>query len=455
MAFLAAPGPLDLYRDNPFRVLSIAVTADPAVVREHARALRATLGDEVERAAARLAHPLLRLEDELYWFWLDGGPAALRAMVSSPETADPIARTLDRAAAEGSDVALHDLAVLRHVAALEGPGPGPWTPALQAWARTWRADPFWARVRQRAAALTGPESADTAAGRLREELPGRILSATAAAVAGLLAAGRDADAAAAVIAIGASGFPPAAVRSARSEPVMRIVLQVGDLLAASRADLAADPRQLVGTAGHLRALDPTSTSAERVLDEVADHLCRLAIQRARANGDLATALALVEAAAVVAMSVPVRRRAQAARDECEAAWTRAYELVSGHARELATAGHWPDAITAAQQARRLARNPEMAREWDQAIAYWSAPPAVPAVPAPPAPRSSGGRAVIIMVAIVAAILVGLCGVNLRSNPPVPERTQPGLVLASEPPAPTPSDEPSPSDVPSPSPSPSP
>src|SRR5260370_4563192 len=136
MAILAAPGPLDLYRDTPFRVLSIAVTADPAVVREHARALRATLGDQVERAAARLAHPLLRLEDELYWFWLDGGPAALRAMVSSPETADATARTLDREAAEGSDVALHDLAVLRHAAALEGPGPRPWTPALQARART-------------------------------------------------------------------------------------------------------------------------------------------------------------------------------------------------------------------------------------------------------------------------------------------------------------------------------
>jgi hypothetical protein len=314
--------------------------------------------------------------------------------------------------------------------------------ALQAWAGTWGADPFWARVRQRAAALAGPESADTAAGRLREELPGRILSATAAAVAGLLAAGRDADAAAAVSAIGASGFPPAAVRSARSEPLMRIVLRVGDLLAASRADLAADPGRLVGTAGHLRALEPPSPSAERVLDEVADHLCRLAIQRARANGDLATALALVEAAVVVAMSVPVRRRAQAARDECEAAWTRAYELVSGDAHVLATAGRWPDAITAAQQARRLARNPEMAREWDQAIAYWTAPPVVPAVAAPPRPRSTGGRAVIIMVGIVAAILVGLCGVTLRSTPPVPERTQPGLVLASEPPLATPSDPPS-------------
>jgi hypothetical protein len=309
--------PPDLYRENPFRVLSIPITATAADIRRRGRELqlRATLAgteSDAAEAAARLDDAVLRLEAELYWRWLP----------------DEAAEALERRAAGGSEVAAHDLAVLHHAAALDSPRSAGerWSAALGAWADTWGSERFWERMRERAAALQDPRATGAAVDRLRAQLPGRVLTATAVAAADLLAEAADGPAAEALAAVAASALPAGNDQRAHALALEGLVRQVGDLL--------ADPGSagaMLAAASRLRALEPLSPAAERVLDDAADHLRHRALALWRERHDLLGGRPLLDSAVALATSAVVRGRATALMAE----WDRALDQPR---RQLAVAG---------------------------------------------------------------------------------------------------------------------
>jgi hypothetical protein len=299
----------ELYRGNPFRILALPVTADAADIRRRGRELQVRASpegaeSEAAEAAARLDDAVLRLEAELYWRWLPDEEEA----------------ALDRLAAGGSEVAGHDLAVLRHSAVLESPVDEwrRWRPALEAWEGTWRDDRFWARLRERAEALGDARATVATVDRLRGELPGRVLSASATAIAGLLEDDRGGAASEALIAVAASSFPATDVQRARAAALDGLVRRVRDLLTEHGPSPA-----LIEAARALGRVEPLSPVAERVLDEAADDLRERALALAHERRDLLLARPLLEAAVALATSTMVRARAEALLAEWDLALARA------------------------------------------------------------------------------------------------------------------------------------
>src|SRR5207302_5790129 len=94
---------------------------------------------------------------------------------------------------------------------------------------------FWMLVQLRAMELQDPRVTDATVSRAREQLPGRILSATAGRVAHLLAGGADERARAALAAMARSRFPDKEVHRARCDATERTVARATDLLTELRS----------------------------------------------------------------------------------------------------------------------------------------------------------------------------------------------------------------------------
>jgi hypothetical protein len=121
---------LNLYRSNAFRCLGISLSMTDREIRRRVSEyiLQAELGlsgagdpnvEAVRSADAALIDPTKRLSHELFWLQLT--PEVLEANFD-PTDAAQVERALgllEPLADEGSDVAMHDLAVVLHASVVE------------------------------------------------------------------------------------------------------------------------------------------------------------------------------------------------------------------------------------------------------------------------------------------------------------------------------------------------
>jgi hypothetical protein len=194
----AHPG---LYRRNGFRILGLAVPADPRGIARRFDELTIELELNAEpgawafaprpmpdreglRAAARaLQEPMQRLLDEFFWFWPLSYPVAGQDAAQAKLAAgDTAAATVgwSQAAGRGDSVAWHNLAVYQHLLALEweqadDADPAAlnqvWREAADYWKRVQTDERFWRLLETRIAALNDAQVPAESAGRLRERLP--------------------------------------------------------------------------------------------------------------------------------------------------------------------------------------------------------------------------------------------------------------------------------------------
>ena len=194
----------DLYHNNLFRVLGIAVGASPADVRQKQKRLdmQRKLGitgdggdqgllplvpppdaEKTTRALERLNDPLARFLDELMWFSVPPGDVGMQALQRGDAGQARQAWAAKAAAHPQACLARHSLAVLELVMAVDGNGPdSQMSTALAAWRATIADDVFWDHIRERVAELDDARLTTGLIRRLRETMP-RMLSLLVARMA--------------------------------------------------------------------------------------------------------------------------------------------------------------------------------------------------------------------------------------------------------------------------------
>jgi curved DNA-binding protein CbpA len=294
-----------LYAENPFRVLGLPVTASERDIRRRAQErllqaeLRALDRLEVERvrtAEKALDDPRERLRHEILAVHLTPLPTDLDF---SDELAVAMAEAslLPRAEA-GDDEGIHDLAVIRHAAAIAcGPeNADRWTDALESWSEVMECEAFWKRMDLRAEALADPRATNGAVDSLRRALPSLLLRPSAEVASDWFDEGQLDLAGDHLRVILDSQLSAAAINEARALATERARTRVKDTMKAIRdridQDLAAGwlalptldtawrsaRDELIPSAERLIAVDPTGPEIQVCADEVAEFLRGLAVR---------------------------------------------------------------------------------------------------------------------------------------------------------------------------------
>ena len=217
MLAIATP---DMYRINAFRVLGLSVNVSPRDLTKHQGRMvrRKKLGDDafqaqpailplkpppdvdaMRRANQRLQDPVLRILDELFWFWPVGRQdSAVDTELTSMQQGSVLTgahhfwRQLEQDRANRF-IAIHNLAVLHHTIALDlehaaivsGGKPGAkfnshrdkrWQMALKYWSAVVDDDAVWERIVDRIRELDYPQLTTSMVRRLRRTLPTAILT---------------------------------------------------------------------------------------------------------------------------------------------------------------------------------------------------------------------------------------------------------------------------------------
>ncbi|TYK47016.1 hypothetical protein [Actinomadura decatromicini] len=336
-AFFAGIGP-DLYRDNPFRITGLPVDATDRDIRRRAEELRvrARFGDgswtgspllpldpppdadAVQRAFQRLRDPLLRLADELFWFWPSGGDAdeALR----EGRAADAERLWSEPGPGRPAAVAAHNLAVLAHARALDSGDLGEerWKGALRGWRTVLDTGAFWDLVAARARAADDPRVASGTADELRERLPAAVLSVSAALAVRAGQSGAHDEAAAHVRLMRGAGFDAEAVDAALSEAAAPEASRLRSSSDDTLDRASADPETGYGEAVRLaERADPVFAGFAAVLpaghpvlaglrDEVADTVMRCVVRYINKTEDWGPAEGVLERAEAMADSPNVK-----------------------------------------------------------------------------------------------------------------------------------------------------
>ena len=168
-----------LYVGNPFRRLGLSTLAGPREVTRRVEQLKLSLelgapdfgwafapnppptGEQLREAMQILKDTVERLLHELFWFWPasypdDGPDPAMDALLAGDS--DTAFLQWQNAAAAGQIVAVHNLAIFHHLAALEVERSGValeqetmewWKTAIAQWRQVQENDDFWERLRQR------------------------------------------------------------------------------------------------------------------------------------------------------------------------------------------------------------------------------------------------------------------------------------------------------------------
>jgi hypothetical protein len=210
----------DMYRINAFRVLGLSVNVSPRDLTKHQGRMirRKKLGDDafqaqpailplkappdvdaIRRANQRLQDPVLRIVDELFWFWPVGRQdSAVDTDLTSMQQGHVLTGAhsfwlqleQDRA---HRFIAIHNLAVLHHAIALDmehtamvsGGKPGAkfnshrdtrWQMALKYWSAVVDEEAVWERLEDRIRELDDPQLKTSMVRQLRRTLPTAILT---------------------------------------------------------------------------------------------------------------------------------------------------------------------------------------------------------------------------------------------------------------------------------------
>ncbi|MBK8475229.1 MAG: hypothetical protein IPL39_02665 [Opitutaceae bacterium] len=204
---LLAAASATLYAGNPFRRLGLSTLAGPREVTRRLEQLKMSLelgapefdwafapnppppGEQLRESAQLLKDTLDRLLHEVFWFWPanypdEGVDSAMEALLAGDS--DTAFLQWQSAAAAGQIVAVHNLAIFHHLAALDVERSGGaieqetmewWNAAISQWQQVHHSDEFWERLRQRVVLL--------ADARIPPELPSLIRATLPAAWCGI------------------------------------------------------------------------------------------------------------------------------------------------------------------------------------------------------------------------------------------------------------------------------
>jgi len=277
---LATP---DLYRRNAFRVLGLDVGAETGEARRRQKKLKRSeaLGlddaagegilplpepptrEELQQAQQRIQEPLLRLADEFFWFWpaQEGEPDEGIDQLRQGKL-DEARRIYAAREKNSSDpAAIHNLAVLEHLTALDSERNGnsaaqltAWIAALGRWRQLLDSPQTRTRLRERIEAIGDPRLAGAAADSIHDALAEMILVVSARLAVHQLEEGRPAELAKHVWLLHSSGFPTELVSDALRHSLAPIDHRLRG--AAEKADKATDTSPDTGlqVAGDLLAL---------------------------------------------------------------------------------------------------------------------------------------------------------------------------------------------------------
>ncbi|WP_067706712.1 tetratricopeptide repeat protein [Nocardia yamanashiensis] len=284
------------YRRNPFRLAGLSADADARQLRKRTTELEASerLGApptfrvslpvtpapeiaDVKAALNQLREPVQRLLHELLWVWpIDATDAALFA----GNDLDGVERHwLELLYGKGTDagIAAHNIAVVRHIRALEGSRgavPETWLDALTAWDAALNHPAVWSRLLARGTDIDDRRLGAPVIGQLRRALPAALLRPHTDAIVRAARAG-DIDTAEIHLLVldrfaeqlrgYPSAFTAAQVGEARAAAVRTLAVWVKEIAAEEFSVVAKDPKQ--GSAAANRMLDRT-----RIAFQVIDRL---------------------------------------------------------------------------------------------------------------------------------------------------------------------------------------
>lgn len=334
---LRSIGAPDLYLRNAFRISGLPVDASTGDLRRRAQQVRAvqalggapaTAGplppspapdlDVVLQALSRLRDPLTRLVDEFFWFWPDpeGDPGLDALTAGRVDDAESRWQRIE----SRSPYALHNLAVVNHVLAIDDElaqpqrklvgAPRRWREAYRYWIDAWRGDEHWAVFGERVRRAGHPGLGDRVVSALRERLPLVLSSINATIAADSMERGRDEESSQVHWRMAAHHHLPPQLRAralrAATDPLLSRIRTHGDRALAvtlenARAAPAAAERLHDQAAPLLRMVSLSSApDADNIHDEVARTLLKLAFEYHRATGDWGATLQILRWAQNVA-----------------------------------------------------------------------------------------------------------------------------------------------------------
>lgn len=420
---------------NAFEILGLGIGATSREIRRRVEERRIQLDldgadpaaiSQLRAAAAALQDPAQRLGEELYWIHCSPDPLPPDLDLADPGTLAAAVDALTPLAVNGSDAALHDLAILEYAAAAAAGAAAitRWGAAIERWRTVWASEAFWLRMQLRAEALDDPRVTGATVDRLRAELPGRILSQSAEAAAQLLAAGHDREAAEHLQLILGSGFPVPAVDKARASATegVRARLRAASTqlrqavegvrqwespdkrAALLREAWASAKREVFPLVEQLHRVDPSQSEVEVSADEASGLFRTIAVQLYNETDDPQAALEPQLAAQQIAGSETARHRAT------ENLNTLHFRLAFKRAVELAVAKNWSSAVSAFEAAAAQARSAEekeSVHQWQQQI--------ISAMAAQGRDRRRTRNA-WIAIAAVGALIVGTVALRAAAEP---------------------------------------
>ena len=334
---LRSIGAPDLYLRNAFRISGLPVDASTGDLRRRAQQVRAvqalggapaTAGplppspapdlDVVLQALSRLRDPLTRLVDEFFWFWPDpeGDPGLDALTAGRVDDAESRWHRIE----SRSPYALHNLAVVNHVLAIDDElaqpqrklvgAPRRWREAYRYWIDAWRGDEHWAVFGERVRRAGHPGLGDRVVSALRERLPLVLSSINATIAADSMERGRDEESSQVHWRMAAHHHLPPQLRAralrAATDPLLSRIRTHGDRALAvtlenGRAAPAAAERLHDQAAPLLRMVSLSSApDADNIHDEVARTLLKLAFEYHRATDDWGATLQILRWAQNVA-----------------------------------------------------------------------------------------------------------------------------------------------------------
>jgi TPR repeat protein len=316
---LDALGDDDPYRHNAFRLAALDVAVERRGLARRVTELDAAarLGAplpsrgilpvtpapdlaDVKAALNQLREPVQRLVQEWFWFWPGERPdQALECLTSGD--ADGAARAwLEQMNGEDGDagIAAHNIAVLRHVQALEtsrGAAAETWLDALTAWDAALVDDGVWQRISGRAARIDERRLCPSAVDELRSELPRALLGLHAARI---VRAAEDGDAAALAVHVAvldrlagevgrpAGAFTTELVDGARSSAARTLAARVSAIVEEEHSHAAQRPSEAAVAANRmldrarlpLQAIDRMRPATDPVRSGAHDDLVHAALQ---------------------------------------------------------------------------------------------------------------------------------------------------------------------------------
>lgn len=400
----------DIYRQNAFRVTGLSIDATERDISRQAEKLRmmekfsggarqaggflplnhSPDQDAVRDALQRLRDPEQRLVDEFFWFWphqlgQSKTDEALVALGQGNATEAAGIWTRQEASLSESNVSMHNLAVLSHVAALDLEHAALTAPLTEeqkkqrdtCWQETFKRwqvllahEAFWSRLTARIREMGDPRLTTGTARRMRNALPLSLLSINARLARNAAELGDMAEAGRHMQLMHDAGFDQKVADEALKQAAKPVRERIKTLCQTAQSEAGADPVHADKAAGRL--LDQTSPllavldcllplahlMRDGAHDEVAQQVLSCLISYGKKTENWKVTLKLLERALPIAATKSiaeeirknietVKSNVQSASDWCGEGY---YDLpepvlaIMEKARELAKADRWDEAI---------------------------------------------------------------------------------------------------------------